>query len=147
MKWPDCIDFKGGIDHNGYGRVQRNRRKLAAHRVVWMDAYGEIPPGMYVLHNCDNRRCINLQHLRLGTHYDNMQDRFERSARSLYGRCGHPLFGDNLRIDRKGKRFCRTCDRERNRTNPKRIAWNQLPRNVDRKRAYSRTYKRRRLSG
>jgi hypothetical protein len=52
-------------------------RKL--HRAVFAYYHGELSYGYYVLHKCDNPSCINPEHLRAGTHDENMTDRKERN--------------------------------------------------------------------
>ena len=74
-----CIEWKMSLINSGYGamRIGAGRRVLA-HRAAWIIKYGEIPDGMFVLHNCDNKRCVNVEHLRIGTQKDNMRDAMER---------------------------------------------------------------------
>jgi hypothetical protein len=45
-----------------------------AHRYAWRRSNGPIPPGLWVLHNCDNPPCVNTYHLYLGTQVENMRD-------------------------------------------------------------------------
>lgn len=48
------------------------------HRVAWAVVHGPIPDGRVVRHKCDTPRCINVEHLELGTVADNNQDRDSR---------------------------------------------------------------------
>ena len=48
-------------------------RMQLAHRVAWYLHNGALPAG-YVLHSCDNPRCVEIEHLRVGDQYANMQD-------------------------------------------------------------------------
>lgn len=79
-----CIEFDGARDQDGYGMKSREGRMHRAHRLAYMDSVGPIPAGIRVLHRCDNPPCINPEHLFLGTHDDNMQDKLAK-GRNCYG--------------------------------------------------------------
>lgn len=57
---------------------------VGAHVRAWELFVGPVPQGLYVLHDCDNRRCVNVCHLKVGTQLRNMRDMVER------GRCNPP---------------------------------------------------------
>jgi hypothetical protein len=52
----------------------RKNRNMAAHRASWILYNGNIPDGLFVLHHCDNPRCVNPVHLFLGSQGDNRRD-------------------------------------------------------------------------
>jgi len=59
----------------GYGLRYAGKMAVLAHRDAWERTFGPISHGMCVLHRCDNRRCINVAHLFLGSRSDNAADR------------------------------------------------------------------------
>lgn len=48
-------------------------------RYLWVQKYGSIDATKELRHICDNPACINMEHLLLGTHQDNMDDMRERN--------------------------------------------------------------------
>lgn len=69
-----CWIWMLSLNHCGYGQVEFRKKKAKAHRASWMANVGPIAAGVMVLHKCDNRACINPDHLFLGSAKDNTDD-------------------------------------------------------------------------
>ena len=72
-----CWIWLGAMESGGYGSVRVGRDVMRAHRLSYRLAKGPVEGG-FVLHHCDNRLCINPDHLYLGTKLDNARDRERR---------------------------------------------------------------------
>lgn len=105
-----CWIWTGSKFDNGYGRISRflprGKFHMRAHITSWLYYRGEIPPKLFVCHTCDNKLCINPDHLWLGTNSQNQLDasskgvhlkywtaeRREEKRKAMLG-CGNHMFG------------------------------------------------------
>lgn len=93
----ECLEWTGRLNPMGYGifklrssetkgltyvTPKRSNISLSTHRVAYKIWVGDIPKGLYVLHRCDNRLCIEPSHMYLGTHQDNMNDMMKKNRQN-----------------------------------------------------------------
>ena len=69
-----CHIWHGAGHAHGYGCLRYQGRHQQAHRLAWSLKNGPIPKGMILCHRCNVRRCVNPDHLALGTRADNNAD-------------------------------------------------------------------------
>ena len=77
----DCWEWQAGLDRCGYGMIDQEH----AHRVSYRLHYGDFDRDLYVLHKCDNRKCVRPDHLFLGTQLENMRDRKAKGKYNNHG--------------------------------------------------------------
>lgn len=128
QKTDTCWIYHGNKCLKGYGLFRFKASNIRAHRLSYSIHNGDIPDGLYVLHSCDVRDCVNPDHLSVGTQSDNMRQAAERGRlwkQNIYssGKCpnGHIMDSEN-QIMRAGNITCKACLRmKQKRANAK--AW------------------------
>lgn len=117
-----CWEWTGPSTPHGYGTQSSGTKEQRAHRLSYQMFFGDIPDGLWILHKCDNRRCVNPAHLYAGTPMDNVVDRRERKRFVCNkqkriretGKCMkglHDWTPENIRRTKQGRNLCLACNR------------------------------------
>src|SRR5882724_3668776 len=69
-----CWQWQGCCGSHGYGMMSVGGKRFCVHRLSYQVFVGPIPVGMFICHTCDDRKCINWEHLFDGTGKDNSDD-------------------------------------------------------------------------
>ena len=70
-----CWNWQGSISLRGYGKIVWGSNTGAlAHRVYYQVFKGNLKDNKVIIHSCDNTRCVNPEHLRIGTRKENTED-------------------------------------------------------------------------
>src|SRR5271156_3333483 len=78
-----CWNWIASLSTHGYGQIYYNKKNYPAHRISWFVHKNEWP-SLFVLHACDNRKCVNPDHLFLGTAKDNTKDMFKKGRQGKF---------------------------------------------------------------
>lgn len=62
-----CLLFQGTLNNSGYGTVHASHPGIGTHRVVWIAERGPVPAGKELHHECEQRNCVNVEHLQVVT--------------------------------------------------------------------------------
>lgn len=89
-KTDTCWNWTGAQSPAGYGQFgvgdkTTGFKSVLAHRLSYLLQNGLIPNNLEVMHLCDNPSCVNPDHLRVGTHLENMQDMINK-GRDQHGK-------------------------------------------------------------
>ena len=109
-KTTTCWNWEGAVDRHGYGRFRHEGTNWLPHRLAYTVLKGGTPPGKELDHTCQNKLCVNPDHLQAVTRDEHVQTTVARRTTCMYG---HEFTPDNTYITRTGARSCRTCTRMR----------------------------------
>ncbi len=116
-----CWLWTGAVNNQGYPQIHNMGKTELAHRLSYEVHVGPIPIDLQLDHKCRVPCCINPDHLEPVTSRENYLRGIGPEVNGDFQRAkthcpqGHPYLGDNLYVDSRGWRFCRTCDREKSR--------------------------------
>jgi len=110
-----CWEWQGSLNTSGYGIISYQCKTRILHRLYWELVNGEITTNC-LLHKCDNRKCINPEHLYEGTKKQNSNDCLIRNRNGQKNKthCKRDHKYDELNTRMYNtSRICRACDRLR----------------------------------
>ena len=156
----ECWPWRAARHVQGYGAFAFNKDKIiTAHRASWALTYNKsrLPSSkLHVMHQCDNKICVNPKHLKLGTPSENGKDAFLRLQKvpvrpilKKYCKRGHRRSHDNtiMKVGGKNKKaypLCKQCTLDNDRASKERL---KGPEQTRKNREYMREYRaRKRLS-
>jgi len=85
----DCVEWPHARNRHGYGLIRHEGRSTLTHRLALTLIDPPPAPGLSAIHSCDNPPCMNIRHLRWGTHDENMAEARDRSLLRTGDR--HPM--------------------------------------------------------
>ena len=107
----NCWNWMGSNTGNGYGLIWRDGRNVVAHRASYELWREQVPVGFELDHLCENKKCVNPDHLEIVTHSENLLRAYK--VKKTHCKRGHQMTSDNTYVRKDGSHECRICQNNR----------------------------------